>query len=114
MRRKRVENLQEYTQRELCEISERLNSWEWDDRIGAKPENWDALPKYNRHWYHKLIKRKTKADYIDPVLSFIRMLVPEKELLRFHNVDVLHMTNENFEQWWSKENISQSNLWQWW
>lgn len=107
-----MKRLEEYPPKVLCEIYEKLNSWEWDERCGEEPEGWGEMPKYNRHWYHKLIKRKTKTDYIEPVLSFIRTLVPEKELLRFHNVEVLNIPTETFEQWWSINYKFQSSSWQ--
>ena len=70
--------------------------------MGPKPKAWDRMPKYNRHWYHKMLRRKTKADIIEPVLTQIRLKVSEKEISMYHIVCVLGETNEAFEQWWSK------------
>lgn len=95
-------SLEGYTTEELCEIYENLNSWKWDDRIGRKPEGWDKFPKYNYHWYHKLIRRRTKMYYIEQPMEQIENVVPKKEILRYHNVHVLGETNEDFEKWWKE------------
>lgn len=104
--------LNEFTNEELCEIYENLNSWKWDPRVCEEPEGWEKLPKYNRHWYHKVLGRKTKVDYIDPILILIKEMVPEKEISRYHNVNVLKISNEAFERWWKRNGEFHSNWWQ--
>ena len=101
--------LNNYTDAELCEIYENLNTWKWDTRLGDKPKRWDGMPRYNHHWYHKVLRRKTKTDYVDPILRQIRDVVPEKEISRYRCVNVLKMPNETFEQWWLKNGEFHSN-----
>lgn len=97
------EELKQYSQLELCEIYDVLQSWEWDERIGEKPQGFDELPNYNYKLRHKLLKRKTKEDYINPVIAAIEKTVPRKELFRYHHLHNLKRYNEEFEDWWSKE-----------
>lgn len=94
------EVLSRFSQSELCEIYDKLNGWEWDERLGEKPERFDELPSYNIHWYHKLFKRKTKDTYIAPAMAAIEKHVSKKELWRYHHVHNLGHTDEQFEQWW--------------
>ena len=100
---KTQEELKQYSQLELCEIYDTLQSWEWDERIGAKPQGFDELPNYNYKLRHKLLKPKTKEDYINPVIAAIEKTVPRKELFRYHHLHNLKRTNEEFERWWSEE-----------
>ena len=114
MKRKIDGNIKTFNQKELCEIYSKLNHWGWDERLGSKPCDFDILPKYNRHWYQKLFKRKTKGDYIRPVLEEIKMIVPEKELSRHHHINYLNVTNEEFEQWWSVHGEPELSIWKYW
>lgn len=56
---------------ELVEVYYKLNSWEWDDRLGEKPDRWEFLPPYNCKLIHKLLKRKTRSDYINPLFKLV-------------------------------------------
>lgn len=99
--------LANYTQEELCQIYNNLNSWEWDDLIGEKPKGFDELPRYNIKFIHKVAKRKTKAEIINPIMQYIEMLVPWKERLRYHHVHNLNSSNEQFEIWWQERSLKE-------
>lgn len=92
-----------YEKEVLCEIYERTNSFQWDDRLGEKPEKFDVLPDYNSKWWH-IFRKETKWKFTHPICEAIRVLVGEKELLRYHHVHNLGRTDEEFEQFW--------NVWQ--
>lgn len=111
---KTYNELNEYSTDELCEIYNNLNSWRWDERVGEKPDNFDKLPKYNVHWWHKLFKRKTKSDYLVPVIHFLYYILPRKDYLYWKNVKKRKtMTDEQFERFWrtQTENCHSSSLW---
>lgn len=114
MKNKIAYEVEKFTQQELCEIYSNLNHWDWDKRLGCKPCGFDSLPKYNRHWYQKLFKKKTKEDYIRPILEEIKRMVPEKELSRHHHINNLNVTNEEFEQWWSVHGEAELPIWKYW
>ncbi len=71
-----------YTKSELHEIYDTLNSWEWDERVGTKPSGFDELPDYNYKWYHKLLKRRTKADYIEPAMARVSQLLSKENVFK--------------------------------
>lgn len=90
--------LRSYSTSELCEIYENLNHWNWDERVGEKPCDWDDIP-YTYHGMRK--QRRTKYKVISPFLKNIKHIVGEKEILRYHNVQYLRsMNNNEFEEWY--------------
>lgn len=93
-----------YSNEEICEMIDNLNDWNWDERVGEKPDGFDQMPWYNIHWWHRLIKRKTKHDYIQPAMRYLQKRVTMKEFYFFANVTrSKRMTSEQFEKWWEKE-----------
>lgn len=48
---------------ELCEIYYNLNGFEWDERIGEKPEGFDDLPTRRFKWYHRFTRKITKVTH---------------------------------------------------
>jgi|GEM_PF-5852057 len=68
-----------YNKEELKDILKKLCRYEWDERLGKKPEGFDDLPTYNHHWYHHLFKRKTKDNYIRRHFFNIEHLIRYKE-----------------------------------
>lgn len=89
-----------FSQEELCEAYSVLNSWEWYDGFGNKPDGFDDMPQYRQTVKEKLFHRPARTDYIDPYFKAISDSVPEKELLRYHHIHNLGHTNEEFESWW--------------
>lgn len=107
--------LEKYSKRELCEIYSNVNRWKWDERLGEKPERFDDLPKYNIHWWHKLAKRKTKADYLDPILYTIQCMLGHEEYLHWLHVETEKtMTEEEFQQFWKRHEKICRSLTLWW
>ena len=104
------QTLKKYSQTELCEIYHQLNSWEWDDRLGEKPEGYDDLIGWRYKWYHVFTRPKTKYEVITPIINEIKMIVPRKELLRHHHLVNIGSTNEEFEKWWCIEEREESDL----
>lgn len=60
---------------ELVEVYYKLNSWQWDERLGEKPDGWDLLPLYNCKLIHKIMKRKTRNDYVTPLFKLVNYIV---------------------------------------
>ncbi len=107
--------LKEYSIEELCEIYDNVNRFRWDERIGEKPEEFDNLPKYNIHWWHKLMRRKTKAYYLDPVFYTLKCMLPQKVYLHWANVEKSRtMTEEEFQQFWKVHEETCRSLSLWW
>lgn len=84
---------------EICDI---LNHWKWDDRLGEKPEGWDALP-YSRplEFWARRKEKLTKYIIIHPVIKAIEDLAGEKSIFRYHHLHNLHRTELQFEDWYS-------------
>lgn len=84
---------------ELCEIYNKTNSWNWDTRMGDEPDDWWQLVFSGIGcWKEKCTI--TRHSYLKPINDYIRNVVSEKELLRYHHINNLHRTNEEFEMWW--------------
>ena len=97
-------DISNYSNEEICEMIDNLNNWNWDERVGEKPEGFDQMPWYNVHWWHRLIKRKTRQDYIRPAMGYLQQRVTMKEFYFFINVThSKRMTSEQFEKWWGKK-----------
>lgn len=89
--------------KELAEIYNKLNNWQWDYRLGVKPENWDQLPDYkSKNVYSYLTKYKISKPYV----ILIKKAIGEKECLRFHHIHNLGRTNFQFEIWWIKRTFN--------
>jgi hypothetical protein len=92
-----------YSKQELADIWHNMNNWEWDNRLGTKPDNWDDIPNYNLSNYHKNV---TKHDTIHPILAEIEKKIGLKYCLKWFNVHKSQkMTNLEFEFFWLKEMI---------
>lgn len=99
-------DISNYSNEEICEMIDNLNNWNWDERVGEKPEGFDQMPWYNVHWWHRLIKRKTRQDYIRPAMGYLQQRVTMKEFYFFINVThSKRMTSEQFEKWWGKKHL---------
>lgn len=96
-----VMRLKKMSFQELCEIYNKTNAWNWDARMGDEPDNWKQLAYYAiGRWKEKCII--TRHSYLKPINNYIRNVVSEKELLRYHHIHNLHSTNEDFEMWWKR------------
>lgn len=81
---------------ELCEIYERLNNWEWDERLGEAPDRFYELQNYARDGNDS----ETRETYILPYMREIYRLVPVYDLMRHYHIHVLGRTEEQFKNWW--------------
>lgn len=81
----------------------RLNSWEWDEYIGPKPEGFDAMPEYDRKPNGKRETFPTKADYIDPAVTAIEKIIGEAEVSKFYWLHVLGRDEEAWMKWYITE-----------
>ena len=62
----------------------RLNSWEWDEIIGPKPDGFDELPWYDNRKFKKFRKKiRTKSDYLTPAIEGIKSIIGEANLSRY-------------------------------
>lgn len=94
-----------------------LNSWEWDDYIGPKPEGFDQLPNYDKNELkrirHPLLMKilakinpakyapiKTKSDFIDIVIQNIEEEIGEANTSRCHWVYGMKRTEEEWREWY--------------
>lgn len=89
-----------FSQEDLCEAWNTLNSWEWYEGFGEKPKDFDKMPFYRRTLLERIFHVPAREDYISPLCRAIENMVPYKELLRYRNVHDLGKTNEEFEIWW--------------
>ena len=54
----------------LCLAYYRLNTWQWDELAGAKPDGFDSLPRYDTRRFKRFRpKIRTKAEYIKPAMA---------------------------------------------
>lgn len=77
---------------DLAEIYCKLNSWEWDGRLGEKPKEFDAMGMDEKH------------GIVWPLILQIRMLVPEYELdkeWQKRNNGVISQGKQAFDEWFS-------------
>lgn len=91
----------------LCEIWTAMNRWEWDERFSPKPEGFDDLKMYTNHFYERLMKRKTKEDYITAPMTAIELMVPYKNLLKCSRLSTGKCTDEEFERWWRVNGVAE-------
>lgn len=86
---------------QLCEIYQKLNAFEWDERLGAAPPNYYSLECYSEDdsWFSNRNKI-TRFDYLRPICDFLQDIVSKKALDRYHHIKNLHHSEEEFETWW--------------
>ena len=95
----------------------RLNSWEWDEYMGPKPENFDSLPEFDKNYMkrvnHPIImrilerifptryaKKSTKQDYIRPKIKRIEQDIGGANVSRCHWVYGMKRTEDEWRQWY--------------
>lgn len=92
-----LDRLKKYSKWELAEIHNTLNNFQWDDRLGDKPLNWDELSNYSSNKY-----QQTKYTILRPYMRHIQFLIGEKECLKYHHLVNLKRNRLQFEWWWFK------------
>lgn len=92
------ENLENFSNDELCDIYWNLVDGVWDRRIGRKPTDFDFLPDEPKRF-----KKHSKKRYLDPYIKKIEDLTTQKER-RYYLMVVIQkcITDKDFEEWWSE------------
>lgn len=90
-------SLEEFKVDHLAEIWNTLNVWEWHSDLGETPQGFYYMDDYNTD---KGKKTKTKYDIISPYSRKIQDLIGLEECLRWHNVNKLGKTEEDFNSFW--------------
>lgn len=94
-----MQNLRGFSKKELAEIYHKLNSFKWDYRLGAKPENWDELPNWRP--FNVLSKRL----YIAPLMDKIQNIIGSKFIFQDLHMNKLNRSRMEFEIWWLKRSF---------
>jgi hypothetical protein len=84
-----------FSKTELLEIHDNLSSYNWDDRIGDKPDGYDNYPHYSKNKW-----QITKVTIIRPYFQAIESLLSEREILKYHHLHNLHKNIFQFYFWW--------------
>lgn len=100
-------DLSKFSTEDLCEIYDKISSWEWDERIGQKPKNFDNMPLWKEHFWQR--KVHTRFFYLEPIYKQIKHKVGEKKLLHYHHIHNLHRTEEQFQEWWENQLYAKSH-----
>lgn len=69
VKRVSAEQLADFPETVLEDIYRTLNTWNWHEKLGEKPENWDELPNYRKPHMDEC---ETKEDIIRPYMTAIR------------------------------------------
>lgn len=69
VKRVSAEQLADFPESVLEDIYRTLNTWNWHETLGEKPENWDELPNYRKPHMDEC---ETKEDIIRPYMTAIR------------------------------------------
>lgn len=86
----------------------RLNSGEWDELVGPKPEGWDKMPDYDYNRQRTLYP--TKADYQLRSMQAIENIIGKAEVSRCHWRFELGKTEEEWLAWYLYEGCSNEML----
>ena len=80
----------------------RLNNWEWDPMLGPKPEGFDDLPHFDPRGslMRKIIPRRTKEDYITPVMHRITEIIGKANTSRCWWLFSLGRTEREWLRWY--------------
>lgn len=90
--------LSRMNEQELCEVYWTIQSDQWDERLGEKPNNFDNLPLCAEKWYQRLFGVKSKDYYLNPYHCGIYALVGHDALYDFYNVHIAKATPEQIQQ----------------
>lgn len=95
--------LQNLSKQDLIEIHNNLNLWEWDERLGEKPEGWEDMPNFMLSEQYKL---PTKKRIVSPIMREIEAKVSKKQLMKYWHINYCNMTNLQHEFWWKRMQLS--------
>ena len=96
-----IANLNNISKAQWPSIYYNLNRWEWDDRLGDKPDNWDNMPEFYRGCFAPIKNAflNTRYETLKPIMHYIRLCTGERELLHYNNVVILEKTEDEFREW---------------
>lgn len=89
--------LSRLSEQELCEVYWVIQSNQWDERLGEKPNNFDNLPLCAEKWYQKVLGVKSKDYYLNPYHCGICALVSHDVLYDFYNTHIVKATPEQIQ-----------------
>lgn len=75
-----INKLKELNKQDIIEIYDNLVEWEWDNRLGEIPTDWDSMLNYT---VSKLYNIPTKCDIVHPIIKEIEKMVSEKQLRKY-------------------------------
>jgi len=96
------EYLEKQSVETLARWSSTLNNWRWPSDMIGKPIGFDNLKWYLHCDDKRKGREKTRHDFISPVMKKIEEIIGDKECLRWHHLNNLKRTNEEFEKWWAE------------
>ena len=79
----------------MANIYNTLQDWEWDDRLGSKPDSWDTVDKYSKD--HTVV---TKFTIITQYSNILKEIVSEKEIMKDWHINGMHKNIIQFYLWW--------------
>lgn len=97
-----IGKLKELTRQDMIEIRRKINCYEWDERLGEKPDGWDDMPDFVLSKQHKI---PAKTDIVRPIMKEIEKSISEKQLMKYWHIAELGSTKLQYELWWAKRKI---------
>ena len=79
-----------------------LNNWKWPSDMPGEPAGWRDLPDFFKRDDERNGRELCKADLIAPLHELLEFVVGKKEMFRWHHLNNLQRTPEEFAEWWGK------------
>ena len=98
-----IDRLNGCSKKQLCEIYDNLNFWQWDSRLGSKPIDFDDMPNRDKS------SNFQKYREIDPYMKAIEKMTTRKQRLKYHHLNNLGHSRLQFEKWWFKRIFRNEN-----
>ena len=93
-----------FSKQELIEIGDKLNHWQWDERLGPSPHGWDSMPNiaksFTGRWRPFRKTSPNKYDTMRPLVREINWYVSTYDFLKFHWLHNLGKTEQEFIEWY--------------
>lgn len=83
---------------ELCDLYWKLRDWNWDERMGAMPVDFDNIPVYVNKWNEMVFRRKSKEHYVKPYRYGIEALVSREKLQEFRLIHIEKRSPEDVKR----------------
>lgn len=92
--KKTITILKQYSRRELAEIWCNLNQYDWDNRLGEKPDGFDEMPNYDRKTTF------SKHFHLKPYYDEIMARTSDFDRSRAWHLNVLGHSKLQFYHYW--------------